>query len=136
MTLKSKKFHHMKLKKKLSCFFVNAKQLSVFTLCHSVVFITCTRRFPLPQSNIMGPSKVTHIYPIIQRFEKTRIELQLMLRWGPKSERCYRPKRLGFQCPTNKRQSSPLRDGGLCACVRAHACMCTQLAVHFVSLPY
>lgn len=39
-----------------------------------------------------------------------------MLQWGPESERCYRPKRLGFQCPANKRQSSPQRergDGGL-----------------------
>lgn len=58
----------------------------------------------------MGQSKVTHIYPIIQGFEKTRIELQLMLRWGLESERCYRPKRLGFQGPANKRQSSPQRE--------------------------
>lgn len=83
----------------------------------SAVFITCTRLFPpdpphTPHtpSDIMGQSKVTHIYPIIRGFEKTRIELQLMLQWGPKSERCYRPKRLGFQGPTNKRQSSPQRE--------------------------
>lgn len=82
-------------------------------LCHSVVFITCTRLFPLspsPPSDIMGQSKVTHIYPIIRGFEKTHIELQLMLQWGPESERCYRPKRLGFQGPANKRQSSPQRE--------------------------
>lgn len=58
----------------------------------------------------MGQSKVTHIYPIIRGFEKTQIELQLMLQWGPESERCYRPKRLGFQGPANKRQSSPQRE--------------------------
>lgn len=33
-----------------------------------------------------------------------------MLQWGPESERCYRPKRLGFQGPANKRQSSPQRE--------------------------
>lgn len=33
-----------------------------------------------------------------------------MLQWGPESERCYRPKRLGFQVPANKRQSSPQRE--------------------------
>lgn len=79
-------------------------------LCHSVVFITCTRLFPLPPSDIMGQSKVTHIYPIIRGFEKTHIELQLMLQWGPESERCYRPTRLGFQGHANKRQSSPPRE--------------------------
>lgn len=57
----------------------------------------------------MGQSKVTHIYPIKRDFEKTNIGLQLMLQWGPESERCYRLKRLGFQSPANKRQSSPLR---------------------------
>ena len=35
-----------------------------------------------------------------------------MLQWGPESERCYRPKRLGFQGPANKRQSSPQRERG------------------------
>lgn len=76
-------------------------------LCHSVVFITCTRLFPFPPpSDIMGQSKVTHIYPIIRGFEKTHIKLQLMLQWGPESERCSRPKRLGFQGPANK--SSPV----------------------------
>lgn len=79
-------------------------------LCHSVPFITCTRLFPLPPSDIMGQSKVTHIYPIKRGFEKTHIELRLMLQWGPESERCYRPKRLGFQVPANKRQSSPQRE--------------------------
>lgn len=63
-----------------------------------------------PPSDIMGQSKVTHIYPIKRGFEKTHIELQLMLQWGPESERCYRPKRLGFQGPANKRQSSPQRE--------------------------
>lgn len=62
-----------------------------------------------PPSDIMGQSKVTHIYPIKRDFEKTNIGLQLMLQWGPESERCYRLKRLGFQSPANKRQSSPLR---------------------------
>lgn len=52
----------------------------------------------------MDQSKVTHIYPITGGFEKAQIELQLMLQWGPESERCYRPKRLGFQGPVNKRQ--------------------------------
>lgn len=79
--------------------------------CQSVVFITCTRLFPLcPPSDIMGRSKVTHIYPIKRDFEKTNIRLQLMLQWGPESERCYRLKRLGFQSPANKRQSSPQRE--------------------------
>lgn len=79
--------------------------------CQSVVFITCTRLFPLcPPSDIMGRSKVTHIYPIKRDFEKTNIGLQLMLQWGPESERCYRLKRLGFQSPANKRQSSPRRE--------------------------
>jgi len=55
---------------------------------------------------------VTHIYPIIRGFEKARIELQLMLQWGPKSERCYQPKRLGFQRPVNKRQTGPWRERG------------------------
>lgn len=78
--------------------------------CQSVVFITCTRLFPLcPPSDIMGQSKVTHIYPIKRDFEKANIGLQLMLQWGPESERCYRLKRLGFQSPANKRQSSPQR---------------------------
>lgn len=63
-----------------------------------------------PPSDIMGQSKVTHIYPIKRDFEKTNIRLQLMLQWGPESERCYRLKRLGFQSPANKRQSSPLRE--------------------------
>lgn len=63
-----------------------------------------------PPSDIMGRSKVTHIYPIKRDFEKTNIRLQLMLQWGPESERCYRLKRLGFQSPANKRQSSPLRE--------------------------
>lgn len=65
---------------------------------------------PRPPSDIMGQSKVTHIYPIKRDFEKTNIRLQLMLQWGPESERCYRLKRLGFQSPANKRQSSPLRE--------------------------
>lgn len=63
-----------------------------------------------PPSDIMGQSKVTHIYPIKRDFEKTDIGLQLMLRWGPESERCSRLKRLGFQSPANKRQSSPRRE--------------------------
>lgn len=58
----------------------------------------------------MGQSKVTHIYPIKRDFEKTNIGLQLMLQWGPESERCSRLKRLGFQSPANKRQSSPRRE--------------------------
>lgn len=88
-------------------------------LCHSVS-LNCPHHMrssfptqpptPPPQSDIMGQSKVTHIYPIIRGFEKTQIELQLMLQWGPESERCYRPKRLGFQGPANKRQSSPQRE--------------------------
>lgn len=67
----------------------------------------------LPLSDIMGEPKVTHIYPIIRSFEKTHIELQLMLQWGPESERCYRPKRLGFQRPAKQKavQSSE-REGG------------------------
>lgn len=60
----------------------------------------------------MAQSKVTHIYPIKQGFEKTHIKLQLMLQWGPESERCYRTKRLEFQGPANKRQSSPWRKKG------------------------
>lgn len=35
-----------------------------------------------------------------------------MLQWGPESERCYRTKRLEFQGPANKRQSSPFRKKG------------------------
>lgn len=61
-----------------------------------------------PQSNIMAQSKVTHIYPIKQGFEKTRIGLQLMLQWGPETERCYRTERLEFQgsCEQKAVQSS------------------------------
>lgn len=68
----------------------------------------------LPLSDIMGEPKVTHIYPIIRSFEKTHIELQLMLQWGPESERCYRPKRLGFQRPAKQKavQSSEREEGG------------------------
>lgn len=56
----------------------------------------------------MAQSKVTHIYPIKQGFEKTRIGLQLMLQWGPESERCYRTERLEFQgsCEQKAVQSS------------------------------
>lgn len=81
-------------------------------LCHSIVFVTWTRLFPIcpPPGDTMGKSKVTHIYPIKQVFERTNIRLQLMLQWGPESERCYRPKRLGFQGPVNKRQPSPQRE--------------------------
>lgn len=60
------------------------------------------------RSNIMAQAKVTHIYPIKQGFEKTRIGLQLMLQWGPESERCYRTERLEFQgsCEQKAVQSS------------------------------
>ena len=86
----------------------------------SVVSIICPGPFPHPSpphpllppnSNIMDQSEVTHIYPIIRGFEKARIGLLLMLQWGPKSERCYQPRRLGFQSPGNKRQTGPWREG-------------------------
>lgn len=86
------------------------------TLSHFVIQLSSSPALvfpaptPHPPGDIMGQSKVTHIYPIIWGFEKTHIELQLMLQWGPESERCYRPKRLGFQGPPNKRQSSPQRE--------------------------
>lgn len=83
--------------------------------CHTVS-LGCLRHlhssFPAPLSDIMGQSKVTHIYPIIQSFEKTHIQLHLMLQWGPESERCYQAKQLGFQCPANKSLSSLLEGRG------------------------
>lgn len=103
--------------KTLLSVYTNGKPLSyslvAIAVSYSVIQLSSSPALvfsPLPPSDKMGQSKVTHIYPIIRGFEKTHIELQLMLQWGPESERCYRPKRLGFQGPANKRQSSPQRE--------------------------